>query len=62
MRGQVLQGRSQTAEIVTHIKGRLLERAAFLINRDPFQKGSFLKGKNLLEFFPLKEVPYDMEI
>ena len=42
------QRRSQNAEKVTHIKGRLLDQAMILFNCVPFQMGPSLKGKNLL--------------
>ena len=35
------QGRSQNAENVTHIKGRLLEQAVILFNCAPFRNGNF---------------------
>ena len=38
------QGRSQNAEKVTHIKGRLLSQAMILFNCFPFQMGTSLKG------------------
>ena len=36
------------AEKVTHIKGRLLRRAVVCVHSLPFQRGSSIKGKNLL--------------
>ena len=42
------QWRSQNAEKVKHIKGRLLDQAVILFNRVPFKMGTSLKGKNLL--------------
>ena len=42
------QGHSQNAEIVTHIKGRLLERAVILSIASLFRIGTSLEGKNLL--------------
>ena len=36
-----LQWRSQNAEKVTHIKGRLLYQAMILYNYVPFQNGNF---------------------
>ena len=44
------QWRSQKAEKVMHIKGRLLDQALILFNSVPFQNGS--------EFFPLRAVLY----
>ena len=41
------QRRSQSAEKVMHIKGRLLDQAMILFNCVPFQMGTSLKGKNL---------------
>ena len=46
--GGKVQWRSQNAEKVTHIKGRLLDQAVILFNCVPFQNGNYLKGKNLL--------------
>ena len=43
-----MQRRSQNAEKVIHIKGRLLDQAMILFNCVPFQLGTSLKGKNLL--------------
>ena len=43
-----VQWRSQNAEKVTHVKGRLLYQALILYNYDPFQIATSLKGKNLL--------------
>ena len=43
-----VQRRSQNAEKITHIKGRLLDQAMILFNCVPFQMGTSLKGKNLL--------------
>ena len=40
------QKRSQNAEKVSHIKGRLLDQTMNLINCAPFQNGTSLKGKN----------------
>ena len=40
--------RSQNAEKVTHIKGRLLDQAMIPFNCDPIQMGTSLKEKNLL--------------
>ena len=42
------QWRSLNAEKVTHIKGRLLDKAVILFNCVPFKMGTSLKGKNLL--------------
>ena len=43
-----IQWRSQNAQKVTHIKGRLLNQATILFNYVPFQMGTSLKGKKLL--------------
>ena len=43
-----IQGRSQNAEIVTHIKGRLLDQAVILFKCVPLQNGTSLKGTNFL--------------
>ena len=60
------QWRSQNVKKVKHTKGRLLEQAVILFHCVPFHMGSSLKGKKLLpeeeEFFPLRAVPYGMEI
>ena len=51
---------SQSAEKVTHIKGRLLYQAVSLYNYVPFQIGTSLKGQNApigSKFFPLRAVP-----
>ena len=42
------QWRSQNAEKVTNIKGRLPDQAVILFNCVPIQKGTSFKGKNLL--------------
>ena len=42
------QRRSQNAEKVRHIKGRLLDQAMILFNCVLFQMGTSPKGKNLL--------------
>ena len=42
------QWRIQNAEIVTHIKGRLLYQAMILYSYVPFQNENFSQGKNLL--------------
>ena len=42
------QWRSQNAEKVTHIEGRLLYHALILYNYVHFQFGTSLKGKNVL--------------
>ena len=59
-----LQWRSQNAENIMDIKGRLLYQAMILYNYVPFQMGT-LKGKNLLpsggKFFPLRAVSYSMK-
>ena len=52
------QWRSQDAEKVTHIKGRLLDQAAILFNCVPFQ-GKFAPRES--KFFPLRAVPDGME-
>ena len=56
----------QNAEIFTHIKGRLLERAVILINCVPFQNSNFSESKEFApsgsEFSSLRRVPYVMEI
>ena len=56
----------QNAEIFTHIKGRLLERAVILINCVPFQNSNFSESKEFApsgsEFSSLRRVPYGMEI
>ena len=44
----IVQRRSQKADRATHIEGRLLDQAMILFNCIPFQKGTSLKGKNLL--------------
>ena len=44
---KILQWRSQNAEIVTHIEGRLLDQAVIHFNCIPFKMGTSLKGKNL---------------
>ena len=43
------QWRSQNAEKIMHIKGRLLYQALILYNYVPFQIGTSLKEKNLLQ-------------
>ena len=59
------QWRSQIAEKVTHIKGRLLGQAALLFNCFPFQNGNFSLREEFAprgsDFFPLRAVPYDIE-
>ena len=50
-----LQWRSQNAEKVMNIKGRLLGQAVILFNWVPFQNGTSFNGKNL------RAVPYGME-
>ena len=57
------QERSQNAEKVTHIEGRLPDQGVILFNFF-FKMGPFLNGKNLIrgsEFFPLRAVVYGME-
>ena len=44
----VMRWRSQNAEKVTLIKGRLLSQAVLLFNWPLFEMGTSLKGKNLL--------------
>ena len=55
------QWRSQNAEQVTHIKGRLLYPSMILYNYVPFQNGNFSQRKEFApkgsEFFPLRAVP-----
>ena len=46
--GEAEQWCSQKIKKFTHIKGRLLDEAAFLFNCFPFHNGISLKGKNLL--------------
>ena len=61
----VLQRRSQTAEKVTHIKGRLQNQAKILCNCIPFQMGISLKGKNLRTenyFYHIKWPPLNVTI
>ena len=41
LRPQVYQERSQNAEKVTHIKGRLPDQVEILFDCDPFQNGNF---------------------
>ena len=49
-----LQWRSQNAEKITHIKGRLLYQAMILYNYVPFQNWNFSERKEFApEFFPL---------
>ena len=44
-----LQWRSQNADEIAFIKGRLLETSVIIFNRAPFRNmGTSLKGKNLL--------------
>ena len=60
-----MQWRSQNAEKVTRIKGRLLYQAMILFNYAPFQNGNFSQRKEFAprgsELFPFRAVPYDME-
>ena len=62
--GILIQWRSQNAEKVTHIKGRLLDQAVILFNCIPFQNGNFSLRKEFAprgsEFFPLRAVPKGM--
>ena len=62
---QVSQWRSQDAEEVTHIKGRLLDQAVILYNCVSFQNGNFSSRKEFAprggEFFILRAVPNGME-
>ena len=57
----LVQWRSQNAEKVTHIKGRLLYQAMILYSYIPFQNGNFSERKEFAprgsEFFPLRAVP-----
>ena len=59
------QWRSQNAEKVTHIKGRLLDQTVFRFNCVPFHNENFSERKEFAprgsEFFPLRAVPYVME-
>ena len=60
-----MQWRSQNAEKVTHINGRLLYPALILYNYVPFRISTSLKGKNLFQegasiIFPLRAVPCGM--
>ena len=52
-----LQRRSQNAEKVAHIKGRLLDQAVILFNCVPFWNGNFSGSK----FFPLRANSYGRE-
>ena len=60
------QWRSQNTEKVTHIKGRLLDQAVIHFNWVSFHNGNFTYKKEFAprggEFFPLRAVPYGMEI
>ena len=49
--------RSQNAEKITLIKGRLLDQAVILFNFVPFQNGNFSEGANSF----LRAIPHDME-
>ena len=53
-----MQWRSQKAEKVMHIKGRLLDQALVLFNCVPFYNGNFSLRER---FFPLGAVPYGIE-
>ena len=53
----IVQLRSQNAEKVTHIKGRLRDQAVILFNCAHFHNGNFSDRK---EFAP-RAVPYGME-
>ena len=55
----IFQQRSQNAEKVTHMKGKLLEKAVILFNCIPFQIETSLTGKNLLQvtFYTLGDLP-----
>ena len=59
------QWRSQSAEIVAHIKVRLLGQAVVRLNCVPFQNGNFSLRKEFApsgsEILPLRAVAYDME-
>ena len=44
----LIQWRSQNAEKIPHIKGRLLDQVMFLFNCALFKMGTSLKGKNSL--------------
>ena len=58
------QQRSQNAEKITHIKGRLLDQAMILQLR-PFSNGNFSQKKEFAprgsKFFPLWAAPYSMD-
>ena len=49
-----MNGRSQNASIVTHVEGRLHNRALNILNWFPFYKRDF----SWSEFFPQRTVPY----
>ena len=59
------QWRSQNAEKVIRIKGRLLDQAMILSNCAPFQNVNVSQRKEFAprgsKFFPLRAVPYRME-
>ena len=63
------QCRSQNAEKVTDIKGRLLDQAVILFNCIPFYNGILPERKEFAprgskfwsKFFPLRAVPYGIE-
>ena len=59
------QWRSQNAEKVTDIKGRILDQADILFNCIPFHNRNFSERKEFAprggEFFSLRAVPYGMD-
>ena len=59
------QWRSQNAEKVTHIRGKLLNQAVILFNCVRFQNGNFSLRKEFdpseSELFPFRAVPYGMD-
>ena len=65
MLGNFHNGVARTLKKSTHVTGRLLDQAAFLFNRIPFQTGYFSLRKEFAsrgsEFLPLRAVSYDME-
>ena len=54
------QRRSQDADKVSHIKGRLLDQERILFNCVPFQMGTSLKGK-MERIISFLRIPYSME-
>ena len=61
----IAQGRSQSAEKIKYIKGRLLDQVVIIFNCVPFRNGNFSQTKAFAprgsEFFPLRAVSYTME-